>query len=174
MVFLRLVYVPATAMHIRAFLFLMFSFFAANVNAQKIKILSSTLQRWSGGVAGHSGSNYSFEIEFSGYHTEPVPDTIWLDRQPRPLLVANAADLSTANTRRKRKKNAVAYTITESTSKSEENLNYYPTPLKSEHKPAHPPVNYKGAALLSYHYNGKQYYFEIPKIMKQLTPINYP
>ena len=40
--------------------------------------------------------------------------------------------------------------------------------------PARSPVTYKGVALLSYKYNGKQHYYEISRIMKTFPPINYP
>ena len=46
--------------------------------AQTVKIIHSTEQDWAGGIAGHTGENYTFEIEFSDYVQEPTPVALWI------------------------------------------------------------------------------------------------
>ena len=58
------------------------------VSARNIRLVNSTDQSWSGGVAGRAGNNYTFTIEFSGFKSDPLPDTLWIGQQPTPISMA--------------------------------------------------------------------------------------
>ena len=141
-------------------------------------MLNSTEQTWSGGIAGKHGVNYSFSIEFSKYKKEPVPDTLWIDKHPIPLSLQNIPR-SQSNTKVIRKKKTVQYEINAGVSFDDyeyrfANPEQMETETESKKKVPNPPITYKGVALLSYQYKGKQQYFVIPKIMKIFPPVNYP
>ena len=57
--------------------------------AQKIKLLNSTQQDWSGGTVGRHGSYYKFNISFSQFSGQIKPDTIWLGQDPYASSSAN-------------------------------------------------------------------------------------
>ncbi len=142
---------------------------------QTVKVINSSVQSWSGGVAGRSGDNYEFRIIFSGYTKMPLPDTIWIGNEPMPIYIADSGVIEEANTIRYRRKNAVIYEVHTGTQKFEENPNYAHNPLNERYAAtARPPINYKGMGLLSYYYDGKHYYYQIPRIMHSLPPISYP
>ncbi len=127
--------------------------------AQNISLLNSTFQSWSGGIAGRSGDNYTFIIEFSGYKTEPKPDTIWIGQQPVQILLQGSYSNQYPNTKVARTKNSIKFNISAGTS-NDEYADRYPVQGKQKTKP-HAPKAYKGVALLSYRYRGKQHYYEI-------------
>ena len=141
---------------------------------QKIMVINSTEQSWSGGIAGHYGTNYTFTIEFADYKTEPLPDTIWIGQEPVDLYTKALPNSEQGNTKLIRRKGTLKFQITIGTSHD----NYtsdYPT-RENEHKAVRPhaPVAYQGIALLSYRYKGKAHYYEIKRIMKVYPPVNYP
>lgn len=143
--------------------------------AQNIKLISATQQSWSGGIAGHSGCRYVFTIECDSTMPVIIPDTVWVGRQPTPLVYKSTKHPD-ANAIRTRKKNRVRYEL-----RAETNNNQYPY-RDQEQDPyetrkttiVKPPVKYKGLALIAYKYNGKRGYFGINKLTKSLPPISYP
>ena len=143
--------------------------------AQNIKLISATQQSWSGGVAGISGCRYVFIIECTDKAAVIIPDTVWVGRQPTPLVYKSTKHPD-ANAIRTRKKNRVRYEL-----RAETNNNQYPY-RDQEQDPYETrkttivkvPVKYKGVALVAYKYNGKRGYFGINKLTKSLPPISYP
>ncbi len=141
--------------------------------AQTVKLIGSTRQDWSGGIAGRYGSNFTFSIEFSNYRLEPVPDTIWIGQSPIPVLLANTGDLQT-NTKRIPGKKSVRFDINVGTS-SHDLAGRMPKPddpVKTITTKS--PVAYSGVALLSYRYKRKTRYYTIKSIITNYPAVNYP
>ncbi len=142
------------------------------VAAQTTKLINSTQQNWSGGIAGRSGSNYIFIVEFSGFRNEPVPDTIWIKHLPVPIVMRENNKHIAVNTKVIRSKRSVRFEINAATAKDENGF----SPLDESKQGASPhcPITCKGVAILSYRCNGKQRYYEITRVMKIYPPVNYP
>ena len=157
-------------------IFIFLNCFPNDINAQNVKLNNSTLQGWSGGIAGHYGENYIFDIEFTGYETAPIPDTIWIEHLPVPLTIYDAKDPPNGNTRRTIKRKSVRYEIAVGTSHDEyaEREQQYSPNKKQDDTPPLPPKKYKGVALISYQANGSQHFFEVSKFLKKLESANYP
>ncbi len=143
--------------------------------AQNVKLINSSSTDWSGGVAGHAGTRYTFTIECSGFDRAAFTlDTIWIGNDPTRLLV-KVNDKTAFNTVFKAGKKGVVYTINAAVDRS-----FHATvedPYGNGNKTiktAKPPLKYKGVALLSYHYKGKPYHFVIDKITIKYPPISYP
>lgn len=143
----------------------------AFAHAQKVRLLNSTEQRWSGGIAGHSGVNYVFTVEFSAYIAEPMPDTLWVGNQPILITTVNSNEY--ANTKVSRTSRAVKYEIGARIS-HDEYADRYPVLDGKPKDTTHAPIAYKGVALLSYKVSGKPHYFVINKIMHEYPVANYP
>jgi hypothetical protein len=156
-------------------LLLAFCAFQLYAMAHTVKVISATTQSWSGGVAGRSGTNEQFEIEFSGFKSEPIPDTMWMGDETIPLIITNKSNFSEGNTICIRSKKSVTFKILGQTYR-DEYAERFPPGLdpKKKNKVSHPPKPYKGVALISYKIDGKEYWFEVPKYTKTLPAINYP
>ena len=147
--------------------------FPCHVRAQKIRLVNATDQSWSGGVAGRSGNDYTFVIEFSDFRKQPLPDTIWIGSQPVGLYLPDSLNGGNMKIKHTKQKTSVIFEIKVSTSVDEYSVM---NPLKQNEQknaPAHIPT-YKGFALLSYHCNGRQQHYVIRNIPKNYPPINYP
>ena len=141
---------------------------------QTVKMINSTQQSWYGGIAGRSGANYTFVVEFSDFANEPIPDTIWIGDEPIKLTVCDSAGKVNGNTKCKRSKKSIQFAIGVGTSHDEYADRY---PIQGQEKkaiPPHPPITYKGVALLSYTYNGKRHFYMVSKIMTVYPAANYP
>ena len=142
--------------------------------AQNVRMINSTEQSWSGGIAGRSGTNYSFVVGFSEYHQEPLPDTLWIGEEPFKIVITDSTNGQNGNTKCIRSKKSVRFEISAGTY-HDEYADRYPKPGNEKKPPLpHPPVKYKGVALLSYRYKGRQHYYTINRIMKVFPPVNYP
>ena len=141
---------------------------------QTVRVLNSTQQSWSGGVAGRYGTNYYFEVEFSNFHSEPLPDTLWIGQKPISLYLSEAHAAALANMKCSRKKNTITYQINAGTSYDDYASHYAPPGQEEKKELIHAPLKYKGAALLSYRYMGKRHFFEITKVKTAYPPVNYP
>ena len=151
-----------------------FLIMSLSLSGQKIKLIASSEQSWSGGVAGQYGKNYTFIVEFSGYKKMPVPDTIWMGQTPVPVTITDSAINYKHNTKRTRGKNFVRYTITAGISNTDKAMPNALNTDTSSKKAVSAPINYTGPALLVYHYRGKYKYFVIEKIITTNPVINYP
>ncbi len=140
--------------------------------AQTIKMLNSTMQSWSGGIAGRSGVNYTFSIEFSNYKQEPIPDTLWIGRSPIALISSDASAVR-VNTKRIPDKKTVRFDITCGTS-ADEYQTRYPNTGEAEKTRLHSLIGYKGVALLTYNYKGERQKYVITQIKTIYPPANYP
>lgn len=142
--------------------------------AQKVRIVNSSEQSWSGGIAGRSGANYSFVVEFSDFDSEPVPDTLWVERQPFPLSSPDSVKGLIGNIKRARTKKTVTFTINAGTFR-DEYADRYNVQGDGKHRPVpQPPFDYKGVALLCYRYKGTERYYTVSKIMNIARPAAYP
>ena len=151
----------------RALIFIVFLSITFSSPAQKIKLVSADKQSWSGGMAGHSGTNYSVVIECND--TTLMPDTLWIGAEALPV---NVRKLSSSLKKCGRRHKKVTYTINAGESTYIEPGN----PEKIVHAggvDGKCPVVYKGAALISYTYRGKRHYFII-KTLHVLPALNYP
>lgn len=139
------------------------------LNAQTVKLINSSEQQWSGGVAGKRGTRYSFVVEFAGLATEPVPDTIWVGREPIAILTTTREQY--ANTKITRKGKSVRFEINVNTQSDDYEYNH---PTQDARQRPGPPIKYKGIALLSYRNNNRRCYFVIGKIITHYDHISYP
>ena len=145
------------------------------LEAQTVRMINSSVQNWSGGIAGRHGANYAFSVEFSDFSTEPVPDTLWIENEPFGLLVLDST-ITYGNVKRTRTKRTVRYEFGANTYHDDYAEHNAPPPFANEPKKTqpHPPIEYKEAGLLSYKYQGKEHYYTISKIMTVFPPANYP
>jgi hypothetical protein len=148
------------------------------LHAQDVKLINSTQQSWSGGIAGRRGSNYTFSISFSNYKSEPVPDTIWIGQHPVPLIPGQNCKHTVANTRSHHKKPIITFDISAGVSHDDYADRYPHDPSdptgQKKAQAEHARIPYEGVALLSYQYKGKQYFYTIPRIITNYPPVNYP
>ena len=157
-----------------AFIYLLFSL-PFWVHAQHVRLVSSSSTDWSGGVAGHAGTRYTFTLAFDGVDKrELIVETIWIGNKPTPLVVKanNRADFNTVLSEGKK---AITCTINAAVDRSFHVSG--PDPYAVDHKKqnsAKPPLKYKGVALLEYHYKGTKGYFVINKITTKNPSISYP
>lgn len=133
--------------------------------AQDVKLVNSSRQDWSGGIAGRHGSNCSFTIEMDDYKRDPVPDSLWMEGS---LILLNGQNGNVIKTRHG---DTVRFDIRAVISKDTYAAVYYP---ERGSKVVKPPFAYNGVALLSYRYGGKQRYFVVDKIVNYLPHIAYP
>ena len=151
---------------------LLLFFIFINASAQKVSVISSTKQPWSGGVAGRSGARYSFSLGFSSAKSQAVPDSIWIEDEVFPLKLSDAThtDGNMTSTATKR---ARIFQI---------NINLYhdryAMPGDAGSKPhgdkVTPPVHFDGIALVSWTYKGKKKFYEIKRLTNTLQAANYP
>ena len=144
---------------------------ACNAEAQKLTVTGAVKGSWSGGVAGHYGTRYTFTINCVQLKGELVPDTLWLENKAFPL-VAHSRFPDDNNLKCTRTKAGMILEIKAAISHDQyTGQNELSGTGKVQMRP---PVKYKGAALLSYRYGGREQYFEIKKIITNLPPVNYP
>lgn len=130
-----------------------------SANAQKVKLISATKRDWSGGLAGHHGTNYVVTIECAD--TTIMPDTLWVDQNPTKINI----DRHDTIFRKYNKKNrTVKYMLCAGES--------YIDPLTLEEFKARAKKTdsilvhratkqYSGVASVTYMYMGKQYILPI-------------
>lgn len=148
--------------------------FPAFVFGQNVRLINSSCQSWSGGIAGRYGNHYNFTVKFSQYKEEPVPDTLWIGQQPTPLFITDESGGQQANANCTRGKNALTFKIRAETFFDDYSDRYAPPGNDHKANRVHAPVSYKGVALLSYRYKGKQHYYKISEIKETYPPVNYP
>lgn len=135
--------------------------FSANANAQHLKLISATKQPWAGGVAGSQGNSYVFTIKIDNKHKSVKLSSLWMEEQQFDI----------ANDR---------YTVTKEALKDGRTVQISVRTSSATKIPGHTrapqpaPIAYKGVALIGYTINGKQQYFAIKKVTKQLPPLSYP
>ncbi len=152
------------------FLFVLCRF---NAQAQAIQLVFASVQKWSGGVAGRYGSNYTFVINCTNLRHTLMPDTIWINNESIPLFTCDS--VSTRNTK-------ISYNKNKSTARIEFNVgtqtNEFTGPDISAFTgtkfKSHCPVACKGVALIGYKYGGNERYYSVGRITKIFPPINYP
>ena len=133
-----------------------------NACAQTVTIMNASRQDWSGGIAGHYGTNYSITLKLS-------PENIQLDSVYISNFCIKISNVYGGNVL----KDTVhhTYTIIAQESHDEYNENGY-----SGHNPGLPPAakkHFAGAALIVYEYKGKQYSLIVKKF-QALEPLAYP
>jgi hypothetical protein len=140
-----------------------------NTSAQTVKLISATEQSWSGGMAGHHGTNYLVTIMFGD---SAIPDTLWINGGFYPINIANN------DTIRKiydHKHHTITYKLYAGEAYVDFGLGG-PDPIKKKQQEAlvkKPHKEYAGAALITYQYKGQQQSFLI-KTFEQLEGLNYP
>lgn len=143
--------------------------------AQTVKIISASEQQWFGGAAGRSGTYNHFDIEFKGFKSTPLPDTMWIGQEACPLIITDEKESATGNTIRFKSKKSVKFQIRVGTAHNQyAELNPPGDPNAKKIAPPKPPVKYKGVALMSYKYKGHENYITIPKYTVKPDAANYP
>jgi hypothetical protein len=138
--------------------------------AQKVKLINASKQEWSGGEAGHYGTNYSITIQCSD--TSITPDTLWIGQNYTKLYLAHADSLL----KKYDKKNK---TVTFHIYTGEDHYENYNDPMSMKDTVGKKIAGkgqskqYSGVALISYTYLNKQYSI-IVKTFQELPPLSYP
>ncbi len=153
----------------RYLLFLLAASISLSINAQKVKLVNATSQSWSGGVAGHHGTNYLVVIACSD--TSVKLDTLYTGGN---CYSVNIDKHDTLNRKVDKKNNTVKYNIYAYDSYNDMD---YGDPAKRQEREKErakmPHRNYDGAALLIYTIKGVHYTFLI-KSFNALPALNYP
>jgi len=137
---------------------------SGHVAAQKLKIISATKQSWSGGVAGHHGTNYSIVIKTN----EKIKfDSVYTNGMGFQLNPPQGSGRALYD--------SIKHTYTISFSEFHDDMNPYPNPLRVKSSAAitPPPVRtYNGETLLIYGGDKKQ--MLLVKQMNSLRQLCYP
>jgi hypothetical protein len=144
---------------------------ALSASAQKVKLIYATSQSWSGGVAGHHGTNYNIRIQCND--TNMVPDTLWIAGNYYPVNIAKGDTVAIIHDR---KHNTITYNLYAGDSWNDLAYGNNPDDLvgqNSDSKNKKPVKSYDGAALVTYQYKGIQQSFLV-KAFRYLEPLNYP
>ncbi|HWY97943.1 MAG TPA: hypothetical protein VNY36_02550 [Bacteroidia bacterium] len=140
-----------------------------SVNAQKVKLVNATSQSWSGGVAGHHGTNYAITIKCSD--TAIKLDTLYTGGN---CYAINIEKHDTLNRKVDKKTNTITYNIHAYDSYNDMDFG---DPVKrherEQERAKMPHRNYDGAALLIYRIKRVKYNFLI-KSYTQLPALNHP
>ena len=144
-------------------------------NAQQVKLVNSTEQRWAGGIAGHRGENYTFTIEFSDFTSEPKPLTLWVGNDVFELVTKDSLVQSNTKIKRMKSGKILRWDIVVRAS-HDDYADRYPVqgPDDTKKSKPKPPRPFKGKALLVYNYESKTQFYEVTKIMTNLPQLNYP
>lgn len=149
---------------------IMFVFvFAGCGVSQNLAVVKATRQDWSGGVAGHHGTNYSIVLKSN--RGKEVIDSVYISYMGFKVLHKNGAQSNL-------QVDSVHHTYTINVGELHNDFNnMHPMPGdggKDTVKHHMVPVrHFEGAALLVYHYKGKKRLLLI-KDMESLQPLNYP
>ncbi len=144
-------------------------------NAQNVKLINSTEQDWAGGIAGLSGENYTFTIEFSDFVSEPHPLTLWVGREAFTINTKDSLMQRNTTMQCLQGGKKISFEIKAGVSHNEyAQRQGLPTKEAQLQEMPAPPKPYKGKALLAYIYQGKTRYFEIAEIMNTLPRQDYP
>lgn len=144
------------------------------VFAGRVKVISSSSQSWSGGVAGMHGARYHFTIEFSGFKQSPQPDTIWIGADFIRLDTTYQPSGSSMKMKNSKSKNTYTFEINANITHNESMMLNIEGPKKEKVVKPKPPIVTKGVAILSYKDGKKQSYFIVNKINDILPAIQYP
>jgi len=138
--------------------------------AQNVTVTKATSQSWSGGMAGHHGTNYYITLKSTD--TAIRLDTAWIGGDFYPIYIDKD---DTIARKIDRKHNTVTYTISECESYVDDYNDPNSLVKQAERKAAknRPHREYNGAALITYWLKGKQYSVLV-KSFSQLTPLCYP
>jgi len=139
-------------------------------SSQKIDVITANEQSWSGGVAGHHGTDYLVVIQCTD--TNVIPDTLWIGGPIYSKIEIQRGD----STIRKYDKKTHAYTYTLHASESYNDMQQqylYSGKQPPGDKTKQHLRHYDGAALISYKYKRKHYFYIIKKF-NQLPPLCYP
>jgi hypothetical protein len=140
-----------------------------NISAQNVKLLRADEQSWSGGVAGHHGSNYYVTLQFND--TAIVPDTMWFSGTFSPLHISK---VDTLVRKYDKKNNMVTYKLYAGESYNDMKHTHYIISRQKQDSTKRVSVkNYQGAMLITYQYKGIQHSFLI-KTFNQLQALDYP
>jgi len=138
--------------------------------AQNVTVTKATSQSWSGGMAGHHGTNYS--ITLTTNDTNVRLDTAWIDGNFYPIHIDKN---DTIARKVDRKHNMTTYTILEYDAwvDNPTDPNSLANQMAKKATTPRPHREYNGAALVTYWLHGKQYSVLV-KAFNQLTPLCYP
>ena len=148
------------------FLFLVFFIAIGTTNAQSLKLLSATMQQWSGGVCCRMGVNYVISFE-SADSSNTTIDTAWIGYKWHAKVGADNYSLTKSVEKGKTRYQLL---IAESWDTNERNPIMHTN--DKEHTKIKPPV-YNGQACVTYHINGHEKMLVV-KHFNQLQALSYP
>ncbi len=157
------------------FLFITLLLYQCMGYTQTLKLNGATELDWAGGIAGHTGENYTFEIEFINCQEEPIPIMIWIGKYAIKLTIDDSIANNNTIINHKKGTGIYNYVIKVGTFHNEyAQREGMPTEDELLDKVDKPPIAYKGKALLSYSYQGRYHTYIIPEIITHLPNIDAP
>jgi len=144
-----------------------------SASSQEIKTINATEQSWSGGVCCRYGTNYNITIKT--FKDKITPDTVWIRGNYYPLDIDTGGYENNCIIKRDSLHHTATYSINVGESHDErDNMNPPDTRASGDTaRKNNPHADYFGAAIISYQYNGRKYYYKV-KEFKVLEPIAYP
>ncbi|MCX6183210.1 MAG: hypothetical protein NT150_14960 [Bacteroidetes bacterium] len=130
-----------------------------------LKLVSATSQRWSGGIPGNVGTNYSLDFVFSLKDSISI-DSIYINNVAYATVNSNSASSNAYWF--KNNKNHISLIVHESMVQCT-----YPVDGDTSKKQQKPTINMDGAALVVYHYKHKKKKLLV-KSFVALPPLHYP
>ncbi|MCF6185571.1 MAG: hypothetical protein L3J56_13300 [Bacteroidales bacterium] len=138
---------------------------------KKFELIKATSQKWHGGIKGSGyGTYYELTIVPNSNSDNLVFDKLWIGK--------DYFDVQCFQKGKKMRNNLFAKGDTVTIRVNKANNKYKPMPFITKEgntviQKELPPINYKGAALLSYVYKKKRKYYEINKFTVS-EPVFYP
>jgi hypothetical protein len=139
----------------------------------KPKLVAATKQSWSGGVAGRSGCNYSFKLQFSKRDRIRL-DSIWLDHVVFPLITGDLSMGVAGNCTVTAVGSNQEWEILVGT-QHDEYASRHPTDAGGWVPPTQePPIPVDGVACIGYSQKGVRKYLVVKAFTKVAKPQDYP
>jgi hypothetical protein len=135
-----------------------------------VVVKSAIEQRWSGGVVGRRGINYTFDIE-----TLPnvVIDTVWIDSTPYPVSVQSDPNSYIEQSNATIIKNSRRWTYQIRVGIDKSDFGPGEVNQSSNESPVYDAQRYDGVAFVSYMYKSKRNGVVV-KTFERLSSLNYP
>ncbi len=155
-------------------LLLTLAIFACSAMASaKLKVLVATKQQWSGGVAGRSGCNFRFQLQYANREGIKL-DSVWLNGFVFPCILPNTVTGEVGNcTIETHGKNTVCTILV--TTQHDEYADRRPMEGGgAAQKSTVPPIKFEGVACFGYTQKGMHKYLAVKAFTQVAKPVNYP
>ncbi len=155
------------------FVIAIFCIMNGDATAQRIKLITATSQHWAGGVCCRYGANYNFVIQTKMNNI--TPDTVWVNGIFYPIIFSDDGQSRNAH-KFDSLTHLHTYIFTAAEFHDDAKNSFLNQNKESKDSTAIKPVpikEFKGAAMITFQYKGKQCSFVVKDFTK-LTNLMYP